>query len=313
MQDKPAAPAAVVEQQVRVAVADQLDAATNVLDDKISLLVNKKIEGLTKELDKVRAIQAVQAQTNAKLCDNRPRPLRAAAVQAKESFETRYLECRRSVRLWPVDHTSEATLWEGVSQFFFDKLLISTSDLSQDSVECITRVLPGKRKKKIESEVIVRFTSVQVRDMVVSYAPNLRAWREQDGSGRSAAGLRLEIPDHLMSVFKTLERFGHQLKDKYKEGLRRHIRYDDYKMTLVIDFALPGEEKWQRVDFENAREEMRNHPPRSIEPRFSSSSAADVDGAQKPWGVPGQSRQDPAQAQTEGQKETEEEDMEEEA
>ena len=138
--------------------------------------------------------------------------------------------------------------------------------------------MPGRKKRKIESEVIVRFTSVQVRDMVVSYAPNLRAWREQDGSGRAAAGLRLEIPDHLMAVFKTLEKYGHYLKDKYKDGLRRHIRYDDYNMTLVIDYALPGEDKWARTDFETAREEMRGHPPSAYSfGRFSSSSAADME------------------------------------
>ena len=72
-----------------------------------------------KDLDKVRAIQAVQAQTNAKLCDSRPRPLQVAAIQTKEAFEAKYLECRRSIRLWPVDHTSEASFWDGVSRFFF--------------------------------------------------------------------------------------------------------------------------------------------------------------------------------------------------
>ena len=154
-------------------------------------------------------------------------------------------------------------------------------------METITRVLPGRKKKKIESEVIVRFTSVQVRDMVVSYAPNLRNWREQDGSGRTAAGLRLEIPDHLMAVFKTLEKYGHYLKEKYKDGLRRHIRYDDYNMTLVIDYALPGKDKWDRVDFETAREELRSHPPSSFTyNRSSSSSVADGESHAKGWRAP---------------------------
>ena len=151
-----------------------------------------------------------------------------------------------------MDCTNDATMWRGVGDFFFDRLRIPQSDLPQEAVEEIIKVNPGRRKKKIENEVIVKLRSVQLRDMVVSYAPNLREWRDRDGSTRTATGLRLEIPDHLMGVFKTLERYGFYLKEKYKDGLRRHIRYDDINMTLVLDYAMPGEDKWQRVDYENA-------------------------------------------------------------
>ena len=114
--------------------------------------------------------------------------------------------------------------------------------------------------------------------MVVSYAPNLREWREKDGSSRESTGLRLEIPDHLVAVFKTLEKYGHFLRNKHKDGLRRHICFDDINMSLVMDFALPGEVVWNRAEYENAREEMRNAPfmgSFSIQP-FSSSSTSDV-------------------------------------
>ena len=278
-----------VQNQVRESVEERMAATETVLDDKLHLLVNKKLESVSKEMDKIRAIQAVQAQTNAKCMENKTRSLATGQVgtlvSAYSEFDTKFLECRRSVRLWPIDHSTEQTLWTGVRDFFFDKLSIPHTNLPQEAVESVVRVLPGRKKRKIESEVIVKFASVQVRDMVVSYAPNLRAWREKDGSGRSAAGLRLEIPDHLMSVFKTLERYGHYLKDRYKDGLRRHIRYDDYSRTLVMDYALPGSDKWDRIDFDNAREELRQHAPAHPQ-RFSSSSAADVAEAPKAWTVP---------------------------
>ena len=89
-----------------------------------------------------------------------------------------------------------------------------------------------------------------------------------------------------MAVFKTLERYGHYLKHKHGDGLRRHIRFDDYDMTLVMDFCLPLEDTWHRTDYENAREELRANPNSSNYRPFSSSSASDVTEPSKPWGVP---------------------------
>ena len=279
-----------IDKQVEDAVRGRMAATETVLDDKLRMLVNKQLDSVTKELDKVKAVQAVQSQNKQKLNgQNTKTGSGASGGPVCSDFDAKFLDCRRSVRLWPIDHSSEQSLWTGVRDFFFDKLSIPHTNLPQESVESIVRVLPGRKKRKIEEEVIVKFISVQVRDMVVSYAPNLRAWRERDGSGRAAAGLRLEIPDHLMSVFKTLERYGHYLKDRYKEGLRRHIRYDDYGRTLVMDYAMPGSDKWERVDFDNAREELRQHAPAQPQ-RFSSSSASDVNDPPGNWNAPTEDR-----------------------
>ena len=288
-----------IDSAVRSEVDKQMAASKSVLDDQLRMMVNKKMGELNKEVDKVKVVQAVQAQTNEQLADIRGR--RPGVARSREDFEAKYWKCRRSIRLWPIDCSSESTMWAEVGNFFSERLQIPHDDLPQEEVEAITRVLPGRRKKKIENEVIVRLKSVQIRDMIVSYAPNLRAWREQDGSGRAATGLRLEIPDHLMAVFKTLERYGFHLKEKYKEGLRRHSRYDDMNMSLVMDFALPEKEKWQRIDFENAREELRmNGPAPSTFPRFSSSSAADVADTPRTWAAPsGQGVSDGAEQEKE--------------
>ena len=122
-----------------------------------------------------------------------------------------------------------------------------------------------------------------------------------------------------MAVFKTLERYGHFLRNKHSVGLRRHIRFDDMNMSLVMDFALPKEDTWSRVDYENAREELRNAPSMgsfSGTP-FSSSSAADVSepapAASRTWGAPptsgGQERQDEQQGAEEWGSQAEEMDQ----
>ena len=259
------------------------------VEKTIEQIVNKRMDVVSKQVDKLRAVQAVQAQTNARLSNpssKGPTTTSVPACRTNELFEAKYWNCRRAVRIWPVDCSSEASMWAGVSEFFFDRLLIPPSDLPQEAVDSITKVLPGRRKRKIENEVIVKLNSVQLRDMIVSYAPNLRAWRDKDGSVQSATGIRLEIPDHLMAVFKTLERYGFYMKDKFKDGFHRHIRFDDMNMSLVIDYALPGEDKWHHTDFENAREELRSNAPPAY-PRSSSSNAADVTEAPKVWGLPG--------------------------
>ena len=89
--------------QVERTVERRMAAAEAVFDDKLQLIVNKKMDLMTKELDKVRAVQAVQAQTNAQLCHTRPRagsaPTISGPSRTREDFEARYLECRRSIRV----------------------------------------------------------------------------------------------------------------------------------------------------------------------------------------------------------------------
>ena len=302
-----------IDKKIDAAVKASTATSQTILDDRLEQLLNKKLQGISKDLDKVRAVQAVQAQTNAKLLDPKTSVSSVSKPETpsiKEKFEDKYWSCRSSIRIWPVDSSTDAAMWAGVGDFFFDKLQIPRTSLPQEGVDSIQRVMPGRKKKKIENEVIVRFNSVQLRDMVTSYAPNLRQWREKDGSANGSTGLRLEIPDHLMAVFKTLERYGHFLKDKHKEGLRRHIRFEDYEMTLVMDYALPGEDVWQRIEYENAREELRVSSYTSRYVPFSSSSTSDLSETPKAWGVPDQpSRRGTEQQQEDVRPEEEEEEM----
>lgn len=170
MKDLKKKPTADIEKTVENAVKRQIAAADTVWQDKVNLLVNKKLGNLDKEMDKVKAIQAVQAQSNPRSTEAKAHQAAAAPSKVKENFENKFWLCRSSIRIWPISSDTEKDMWAGVSSFFFDKLSIPPSHLPQECVEEITRVRPGRRKRKIEDEVVVRFSSVQMRDMVVSYA-----------------------------------------------------------------------------------------------------------------------------------------------
>ena len=117
----------------------------------------------------------------------------------------------------------------------------------------------GKRPEKIRDEVLVTFTNVRIRDMVASYASNLANYKKAS----SPINFRLEIPDYLRGVFRTLESHGHSMRERFGPGFRRHIKYDDSKKTLVMDVCKPNETKWIRVDHEFAQSELQLLKPNS--------------------------------------------------
>ena len=80
---------------------------------------------------------------------------------------------------------------------------------------------------------MVSFNSVDARDLVQSYARNLSAWVGEDG--KPQAGIRMQIPERLRGDFKILERYGHAMKNKHKDGFKRHIKIDDTKLCLYMD------------------------------------------------------------------------------
>ena len=57
----------------------------------------------------------------------------------------------------------------------------------------------------------------------------------------------MDIPTHLMSVFKLLEDHGRQMKLKYGAEFKRHIRFDDSERNLYLNVRLPGELSWTRI------------------------------------------------------------------
>ena len=112
--------------------------------------------------------------------------------------------------------------------------LASMGELSVETV-------PFTSRSKIKEEVIVTFSTVEVRDIV------RRAARELGGDPSS--GIRLEIPRFLQRNLKALESVSFALKRKHAE-MKRNIKYDDEKMDLVLDFCInpsDPDSTWKKI------------------------------------------------------------------
>ena len=105
-------------------------------------------------------------------------------------------------------------------------------------LEKITR-LQQPRRSKVHSEVLVRMSSHNSRDVVQSYAANL-------ASANGNAGLRLEVPEHLLSLFRRFESHAANLREAYGQ-IKRSIRFDDTNRSLCMDVKLPST-GWHRID-----------------------------------------------------------------
>ena len=73
---------------------------------------------------------------------------------------------------------------------------------------------------------------------------------------RPTAGTRLEIPPELKGTFRLFTRFGTRLRARHGEGTKRHIKFDDFKGSLVTNVKLPGDENWTRVTPQMAKDDL---------------------------------------------------------
>ena len=219
--------------------------------------VTRELDRVAKELDKIKAVQAVQAINKNSITVSQPRERLLAST---EDEERSYWTARRKLRCFPIAGNNTDDLWRNTQNFFENVLAIQPGDLQDGSIVDIKRITTGRRKNAVKDEVIVTFDSIHSRDIAASYAPNLADHRAANGA--NSAGIRLEIPDHLRGVFRTLERHGHNLKDTHKAGLRRSIKYDDTDLTLVLDACLPNSSDWFRVTYDDAVEQHKQKTQR---------------------------------------------------
>ena len=237
-----------VEEMVKRSIEKQAP-----LPDKM----DKEMKRVGNEVDKLKALQGVRQH------DRRD----------SSQEERHYWWSRRAVRIWPVVGTTNQELWRATGEFFFRVLEIPESNLTEDSVESVRKIFPvrsrGKPKSRVGDEVRVLFKDIETRDMIHSYAPNL-------ADKRGEAGMRLEVPSHLLGQFKSLERYGRHLKGIHGQQMRWHIKYDDSELNMFLNVKLSEDDKWNKVDFTTAREEIRSQEASSassFRERLSSSSS----------------------------------------
>ena len=105
--------------------------------------------------------------------------------------------------------------------------------------------------------ILVTFVDNYARDDILTRGPSLSGYRDDDG--RPTAGIRLDIPAHLIGCFKTLEAFGFKLKKKHGQQLKKHIKFDEFE-NLYIQVGLKQEDKdvdWQQYTPEEAKDGLK--------------------------------------------------------
>ena len=140
------------------------------------------------------------------------------------------------MRLWPIEGKDLKT---GLREFLRGRLRLDASFLSDMGNVSLKRVACGPRSK-IKNEVIVVFSSTEVRDTVRGSARQL--------AGHADAGIRLEIPHALQPSLKALEAVSYRLKQNYPD-VRRNIKFDDLEKDLVLDFCTDPStnQPWKKV------------------------------------------------------------------
>ena len=132
-----------------------------------------------------------------------------------------------------------------LQRFLAQKLKLG-EDVLQDAEDCQVRRVPKSKGSTISNEAVVRFPTVDLRDVVRGAAYNL--------AGDNGSGIRLEIAHHLMNNFKALSNASYKLRQKYNK-CKRNIKYDDEVCDLVLEFKTnPDGGHWRRLRPEQAKQ-----------------------------------------------------------
>ena len=109
--------------------------------------------------------------------------------------------------------------------------------------------------KQPTDEVIAVFKCREIRDRVKAAGTNL--------AGQDDAGIRIHVPGFLLDNFHTLQSLGYHMKKK-DENLRRSIKFDDQKFSLVMAVRIDG--NWRRISAEEAKDVAKNNPDITVGP-----------------------------------------------
>ena len=259
-----------ISTQVSAAISKELEKATipSGRNDELA----EKLERMSKEMDKIRAIGAAQA-LNPNAGQSRRTQMSSARKMSTgvEEEERQYWAARRRIRCTPIPPGNNMNEFlRNTDNFLEQKLEIPQGELNPNSIVDVQRV-PGRKKNQNQHEAVITFDSVQTRDCVASYASNLAGYT---GDPALRPGLRLEIPDFLCGVFRVLERYAHILKCQNPTFFKRSIKYDDVNLSLVLDYCTAQGAEWQRATYEEAAEQSRGRT------RSTFSSTSSTNGSQ---------------------------------
>ena len=165
-------------------------------------------------------------------------------VDPTERRETEYWACRKALRIRPVVSGNLGPK-ETALEYMERHLKLDSSFLAMTRDGMRAEFVPFGPKSKYKNELLLRFESVEARDVVRSSATNLA------GKGQEF-GVRLEVPNHLKAAMRALQTVSFEIKQRNQEA-RRNILYDDESCDLVLDFQLKAGSPWKRLTSDQAR------------------------------------------------------------
>ena len=199
---------------------------------------NKTVQRMVEDCVNARVERRVDETENMSVTSNRDDTQNIKKIEEKE-----FLEARKSMKMWPVPG-EEKDLQDACRNFMRNTLDVPNDTADQIGIESIRRVQQARRSR-VENEILVKFASIEERDVIQSFAPNL-------SRSNGNAGVRLDIPAHLRSDFRLLEAHGGLLRAKFKD-LKRSIKFEDTLMGLVMDVRLTDGDEWERITPNDAR------------------------------------------------------------
>ena len=170
-------------------------------------------------------------------------------VGREERREMDYWAARRTLRFRPA--AGEGSAEDAARRFMKDCLTLDDSFLGCAKFKA--ERFPFGPKTRYRKEVLVKFDTVESRDVARGAASNLAGYGQEHG-------VRLEIPNFLRPAMKALQNLSFDLKQRHPEA-KRNILFDDEAMDLVMDFCVAAGGQWRRVTSEQAKKRKRTAGP----------------------------------------------------
>ena len=175
---------------------------------------------------------------------------RGSEQLAVDPRQAAYDKSRRSMRVWPIEGDDQDTLDAGFRDFAIEALRVPDTVVRRVSIQSIIRVRSAPHNN-VYMEILVTFSDAGERDFYFAQARNLAEYRDKDGN--PTAGIRLDIPPFLLPTFKLMNDHGFEIRRVHGRETRRYIKFDEERMSLLLEIRLPGQNKWVRIRPEQAR------------------------------------------------------------
>ena len=200
------------------------------------------------EQEQIQARRGLAGKIDQAIQGRGEKPVQVPMTTNQEE-QIEYDRARRTARIWPIQEDGDAELSEAVADFLAGALELSLEEVGEFKVKKQPD-RPGNPNRVVYSEVTVEFRSQEVRDMVMAQGPKLSGYI--DDNKRPTCGLRQEVPAHLLPVFKTLHRYGMNLRKKIGNHVKKHIKFDDFNKGLFIQVKVEDGGEWINVSPEEA-------------------------------------------------------------